>query len=269
MAHSEQHYRDAANGLKGALGDQFGQSGLDGAEVSRIHRIANFRENAELMGMKGGSVAGVQERGVSLARTVQDTKRQQSENAKRSMDNALFLNLLGQAETYVAQLAADVARIEADYEARYGDAWVETIALEVLGPDEIPERRDGEDILSYRERVRETLLETMIDPATGQVKPEHANSPHKQWAERAWKQEEIAPDIEAMNDESLSQEERQAAAQRVVDTRDQDTIRYANTSNAVGDTNYEFLATNIAEDREETSAEVVNQADVDAFFAPS
>jgi len=269
MAHSEEFYRAAAHSLgEGFLGSKFGQSALDEAEVSKIHRSEATKEDAILLAGENGPIAGVIERGAQASKSTITAQQKQSKEAKRSMDNVLFLNLLGQADTYAAQLAADVVKMEASYEAQYGDAWVEHIALEVLSPDEIPERQDGEDILSYRERVRETLLETMIDPATGNVRPEHANSPHKQWAERAWKQEEIAPDVEAMNDASLSQEERQAAAQRIVDTRDQDTIRYANTSNEVGDSNYELLSNVITEAREETSAEATNQSDLDAFFTP-
>lgn len=267
MAHTEQHYRDAAQGLKGELGSTFGKSSLNDAAVSNIHRIANFKDNAELMGLKGGSVSGIQKRGESLARTVNASQSAQDEKAKKSFDNVLFLGLLDQAETYAAQLAADVAKIEASYEAQYGDAWVEQIALEVLGPDEIPERNEGEDIISYRARVKETLLEQMIDPATGQVKPEHSDSPHTQWAERSWKHEKVDAQMDIATDESRPQAEREAAVQAVIDTGRHDDAAYAITSFDARDKEYEMLGDAMGEIRTEAT-DADTGVELDSFFAP-
>lgn len=250
--------------LRGA----FGRAALDETQVSLIHNIARAQENMFLLARDSDTIAGVIDRGARLARSVQDIGNRLKEREKRAFDNIIFLNLMSDANRYAAQLAADVADIEARYEAQYGDAWVEQIALEVLGPDEIPEREDGEDITSYRERLKDTLLERMIDPGTGKVKPEHADSPHAQWAERRWKHEQVGADAEIMNNESLSQEDRQAAAQRIVDTRDQDSIRYANTKNKVGEVEYELLGDAIDDAREDVSSARIEQSDLDAFLAP-
>lgn len=269
MAQSEEHYRAAAHSLgEGFLGSKFGQSNLDQAEVSKIHRIEAFKENAILLAGDRGSIAGVIERGAQATQSIQNTMSAKAKKARQSASNFLFLDLMDQASRYAAQLAADVARIEADYEAQYGDAWIETIALEVLNPDEIPERQDGESIKDYRERVRETLLDRMVDPSSGDIRPEYANSPHANWAERAWKHEKVDAQMDIATDESRPQAEREAAVQEVIDTGRADEAIYAVTSFDAGDTEYEMLGEAVADIQEHTSATVTNESDLDAFFAP-
>ena len=130
MAHSEQHYRAAAQGLgEGFLGSAFDRSSLPDSDVSKIHTIAAFREEAELMGLKGGSVAGVQERGMRLSRSIQDAKSAESEKAKRSMDNILFLDLLDQ---HIADLDRIMDETRAKLTEQYGEEWAEELALEIL-----------------------------------------------------------------------------------------------------------------------------------------
>lgn len=266
MAQSEEHYRAAAHSLgEGFLGSKFGQSNLDQAEVSKIHRIEAFKENAILLA--GDNVAGVIERGARAAQSIQNTMSAKAKKARQSASNFLFLDLMDQASRYAAQLAADVARIEAGYEAQYGDAWVETIALEVLGPDEIPQRDDGESITDYRERVRETLLDQMIDPASGKVRPEHADSPHANWAERAWKHEKVDAQMDIATDESRPQAEREAAVQEVIETGRHDDAAYAITSFEAGDREYAVLDEALDEIRE-AATDADTQVEVDNFFAP-
>lgn len=188
MVHSEQHYRDAAQGLKGELGSTFGKSSLNDAAVSNIHRLANFNDNAEMMGLRGGSVAGVQDRGVSLARSINESHSAQDEKAKKSFDNVLFLNLLEQQSR---ELGEKIAKMETSFEAKYGDAWRETIANQVLDPDEIPEKRDDETIIEYRERLEVVLIDKMIDPSTGKMKPEYSSDPEmREWGQ--WAEDQVA-----------------------------------------------------------------------------
>jgi hypothetical protein len=214
MAHSEAHYRAAAQGLgEGFLGSAFDRSSLPDSDVSKIHTIAAFREEAELMGLKGGSVAGVQERGMRLARNIQDAKSAESEKARRSADNVLFLNLLEQES---ARLGRNIAEMEATFEERYGDAWRETIANKVLDPDEIPERREGESMEDYRERLEDVLIEKMIDPATGEIRPKYASNPetaeYARWAKDQYDKAETDEliDVTRMieNDPNLSNDEK-------------------------------------------------------------
>jgi len=266
---NDKHYRAAAHSLgEGFLGSKFGQSNLDQAEVSKIHRIEAFKENAILLAGDHAQHMGVMALGAQAARSNIAVQEKRSKEAKRTADNILFLDLLGQAEAYAAQLAADVAEIEAGYEAQYGDAWIEQIAMEVLDPDAIPERREGEDIVSYRERVKETLLAEMINPATGDVKQEYTDSEHANWAERRWKHEQVDAQMDIATDESRPQAEREAAVQAVIETGRADDATYAITSFDAGDAEYEMLGEAVANIQEDTSAEVTNQADLDAFFAP-
>lgn len=258
---------DAANSpslLRGA----FGRAALDEAQVSLIHNVARAQENMVLMARDSDTIAGVIESGSRLARSIQDAGNRLKERQKRVSDNIIFLELMIDANRYASQLAGEVAEIEAGYEAQYGDAWVEHIALEVLGPDELPEREQGEDIVSYRERLKDTLIAELIDPNTGRVRPEHAGSPHARWAERRWRHERVDVDTAIMNDKSLSQEERQAAAQRIVDTRDEDTITYANTGNEVGSEEYRMLGGALDEIRDDATTIRGSQSDWDTLIGP-
>lgn len=269
MAQSEEHYRAAAHSLgEGFLGSKFGQSNLDEPEVSKIHRVEAFKENAILLAGDRGSIAGVIDRGAQATQSIQNTMSAKAKKARQSASNFLFLDLMDQASRYAAQLAADVARIEAGYEAQYGDAWVETIALEVLGPDEIPEREDGESITDYRERVRETLLDQMIDPNSGDVRPEYADSPHANWAERAWKHEKVDAQMDIATDESRPQAEREAAVQEVIETGRHDDAAYAITSFEAGDREYAMLDEALDEIRDDATVDSGAQADWDSLLAP-
>ncbi|WP_282073139.1 hypothetical protein, partial [Janibacter hoylei] len=110
----------AAHSLReGFLGSQFGQSNLDQAEVSRIHRIEAFKENAILLAGDDGSVAGVMERSAQAARSVSETKNTKSEKARRSANNMLYLDLL---QHQSAALGREIANLEANFEAEHGDA---------------------------------------------------------------------------------------------------------------------------------------------------
>lgn len=214
MAQSEAHYRAAAQGLEeGFLGSQFGRSSLPDNAVSNIHRLAAFREEAELMGLKSGSITGIQMRDAALVRSVQDARKEANERSKRSSDTMLFLNLLEQES---ARLGRNIAAMEANFEEQYGDAWRETIANKILDPDEIPERREGESMEDYRERLEQVLIDKMIDPATGEIRPEYANNPetaeYARWAKEQYDKAktdqliDVTRDIE--NDPNLSTEEK-------------------------------------------------------------
>lgn len=227
MAHSESHYRAAAHNLgKGFLGSQFDQSCLSEFEVSRIHRIAAFREEAELMGLKSGSVAGVLERDAKLARSAQDARKAASQKSKRAADNILFLNLLEQES---ARLGRNIAEMEARFEETYGDAWRETIANQILDPDEIPERRKGESITEYRERLEQVLIDKMIDPATGEIRPEYASNPdtaeYARWAKDQYDKSHVDADIADIraiqDDPSLTEKQKQDQMSERFESMDQ------------------------------------------------
>jgi len=223
MAHSESHYRAAAHSLgEGFLGSQFDQSGLSESDVSRIHRIAAFREEAELMGLKSGSVTGVLERDAKLARSAQDARKAASQKSKRAADNILFLNLLEQES---ARLGRSIAEMEAGFEERYGDAWRETIANKVLEPDEIPERLDGESMEDFRERLDGVLIGKMIDPATGRIRPQYLNDPeaaeYAKWAKEQFDKGNIDSVLdqaaEIRNDPNLSEQEQESRTAQLIE----------------------------------------------------
>ena len=174
MAQSEAHYRAAAQGLEqGFLGSQFGRSSLPDSAVSNIHRLAAFREEAELMGLKSGAIAGIQLRDAALARSVQEARKEASEKSKRTTDTILFLNLLDQR---IADLDFRMAELEGQLVEQFGEQWAEQVALEVLDPDEMPQRRDGESMADYQARVYDALEAEFLDEG-GNIKPEYKDHP--------------------------------------------------------------------------------------------
>jgi len=151
--------------------------------------------------------------GAQAARSSVAAQEKRSKDAKRLAANVLFLSLL---EQHSARLGREIAEYEQRFEAEHGDAWRETIANEVLDPDEIPERQDGESMAEYRERLEAVLIEKMIDPDTGEIRPEYANNPetaeYAKWAkaeyDKAETDELIDVTREIENDPSLSTEEK-------------------------------------------------------------
>ena len=96
--------------------------------------------------------------------------------AQRRRDNLiddaqLFQILAGELE----RLGREIAIVEAAFEVEYGDAWREHIANKVMDPDDIPQRRDGESMADYRQRLETVLIATMIDE-NGNIRPNYANS---------------------------------------------------------------------------------------------
>lgn len=211
------------------LRNAFGNAALDEAQVSKIHRIEAFKENAILLAGDHAQHMGVMERAAQAGRASIAAQEKKSKAAKRSADNVLFLSLLQQRSE---ELAIDIAKMEAGFEAKYGDAWRETIANEVLDPDEIPERRDGESMADYRERLEEVLIEKMINLATGEIRPQYANNPdtaeYAKWAKAEYDKGETDKLIdvtrEIENDQELSTEEKY---QRTADAVEQSNLSEA------------------------------------------
>ena len=186
MSRTEQGYRDAAKALpKNFLGGSFGESETDELAVNAVHKLALFKENAELLGLQGGSVESVQRRGKALAKHSDEVRKRESEKAKSSGDDIVFLDLL---DNQIRWLDGQIGDREREFAAEFGEEWREVLALKILDEDAIPERREGESMAEYRERLEQALIDEMLDE-NGNIKPEYKDHPeygrYAEWAQ--WK----------------------------------------------------------------------------------
>jgi hypothetical protein len=132
---------------------------------------------------------------------------------------------LGQINEQIAANDAQIQALEKTLEDKYGDSWREDTALKVMGPDDIPERKPGESIQEWRERVEQALVREMIDPVTGKLKEQYKNHPDQavreigEWAERMHaqsKNHEKANELRVtFEDPNIPDEIKQAKAESV------------------------------------------------------
>ena len=125
-----------------------------------------------------------------LALTLARIKSQNGAEAKRKESSraALYHVLL----EYIDNLNRDIAKLEAGFEAQFGDAWREEIALRVFGPDGVPAQRPGERIDDYRARLERALKEEMLNP-NGSIKDRYKDDPelekYAEWAQKIYNRE--------------------------------------------------------------------------------
>ncbi|OLF71416.1 hypothetical protein AWH62_12785 [Maricaulis sp. W15] len=176
--------------------------------------------------------AGELSRGPGAARQIaEDTARDGEKERKERTDRAVLLDTLNSAQEFADRRAADAAALEDVFEARFGDAWREEIALRVMDADDIPERRPGESIEDYRERLTDELIEQIIDPETGQIRPEYANDPemseYAEWALARHQEREARAYIERRSDPNLTPEEQRTIDEKFAATATGNEIRQA------------------------------------------
>jgi len=195
MAHTEQDYRDAASALPSKyLGSRFGYSGLDEAGVSAIHRIALFKDNAELMGLQGGSVESVQKRGLALSGAISRAQEANARRAKTATEDAAFLDLLSRYNDLKQELAdirGKIATLDEELRAEYGDDYLDDMAKMYLSESEL-EPLGGLDPVEREERIKALLSDKMLND-DGSIKD-------------AYKGTKIARFLEQMKKEAAIQE---------------------------------------------------------------
>ena len=150
---------------------------------------------------------------------------------KERTDRQLLLISLDEARAFADQRGADADRYERGFEAEFGDAWREEIANRVMDPDEIPERQPGESMEDYRARLEDELIERMIDPETGAIRPEYANNPefsdYAQWALARHEEREARTYIEQRSDPNLTPEQQQAIDEKFAASATGNEVRQA------------------------------------------
>lgn len=145
-----------------------------------------------------------------------DKERDRAKKRDAHHNTNMMVAMLNDAQALSDRLGRDIAGMEAGFEAKYGDAWREVIANDVFGADEVPQRRDGESMADYRERLEDELVAKMIDPETGEIRPEYADDPryaeYAKWAKAQFEKSNADHFIDVYNDPNSTQEQVDAAA---------------------------------------------------------
>jgi hypothetical protein len=148
------------------------------------HTEFTERENYIHNGQLSGSVTSVIERN-SVANTGQS--RHAEERKFKERRTVQFVELLEQIRASIKQMEMDVKALIASFEKRDGDAWREKLALDILGADDIPQQRSGENINAYRKRLEQHLINEMLNPDST-IKDKYKNDPkygdYAEWAQK-------------------------------------------------------------------------------------
>lgn len=128
---------------------------------------------------------------------------------------------------YIDDLNQDIALLQTGFEAQFGDAWREEIALRVFGPDEIPQQREGESIEKYRKRLEKELVAKMLNP-DGTAKDEYLNDPnlrkYAEWAQKIRNRDVAQALANKLSDPSTTPQQGQEIMQRIEIERNSELI---------------------------------------------
>ncbi len=224
-----QRYLDAAADLKGQLTKSFGHAHMAvdfDAEIDENTRDASadvITSNSAQRGIvnaarqiEAGENRSVNVQTLGNAKIVAEQQRKKNEKAA---EDTRFVLLLDDVRAFAAQRGAVADNLEKIFEAKYGDAWREEMANQILDPDEIPQRREGESMEDYRARLEDKLIEEMIDPKTGKIKPEYENDPEKkewaQWAKARYDQKQANRIADILKDPNASEAEQKQAVEKL------------------------------------------------------
>lgn len=179
---------------------------------------AHDKDNDELLGLASGSRESLIKRGLSLARSFADARQRDADRSRKTVHEVSFLTIL---DDHLDWLGEQIASREREFERENGEDWREDLALEILDPDKIPQRREGESMEAYRERLEEALIDEMLNP-DGSIKDEYKDHPeygrYAEWAQ--WKYDQrVARALKAkLDDPNLSEEERAAIIDAFMET---------------------------------------------------
>lgn len=153
-------------------------------------KLDQFVADELLSGKNDVSILQIGRRVIASAATaIQKLTLQSEEKRKQADSDAHFRRLLesvreGSVGAYIGQRIfsnktdAEIAHIVAEIETATGDSF-ENYARKVLGPENVPERQDGESDADYQRRVLEAVSDEIIELQGNEVriKPEYANDP--------------------------------------------------------------------------------------------
>lgn len=166
----------------------FDEADVRKAERENLSVERKLEHDLNVSGQARG--AGRQTTGTGTVLVREEVARKEAQAQRDRTDTQILLEQIRVAQQIADAAGARAASAEAGFEAEFGDAWREEIALRVYGDDDIPQRMDGESMEDYRERLETELIEKMIDPETGKIKPEYKDHPsygrYAEWAQDKW-----------------------------------------------------------------------------------
>lgn len=167
------------------------------------------RENTILLGQDSNSLSGFQERSPAEAKSNTKTDKQEAKHKKV----ADLIDMLDALQVSIGRLARDIEGMESQFNKQDGDAWREKLALKILDEDDIPQRRDGESMEAYRERLEAHLIDEMLNE-DGSIKDKYKNHPelaaYAEWAQKQYhlnKAQGYAQELEALDTSAERKEE--------------------------------------------------------------
>ncbi len=182
---------------KQGIREEFTSKGFD---VSRLHAAfitatKLFEDNqdhgkslqalmSDIKGLDLANLLGGRRALTSAAATMQTSTAAEKRAKQDAEDWAFYLNLIqdGQVGHYIAGEIFDnktdweIFQVVAEIEAATGDSF-ENYARSILGEDNVPERLEDESNADYQRRVLKAITAEILDPYTGQIKPQYADDP--------------------------------------------------------------------------------------------
>ena len=234
-------------------------------------RVEQQKEQDENLGRgKLSEQVGRRATNTGQARQSASTEEDRKKERKEQTDRAILLSTLDQARTFADQRGRDADRFEDTFEARFGDAWREEIANRVMESDEIAERLPCESMEDYRERLTDELIDTMIDPETGEIRPEYANDPelreYAEWAKARYDEREARAYIERRSDPNLTPEQQRAMDEEFTASATWNEITQAAQGAARDGESIQAVSDELDARNDEQTANVSLQTGADAFL---
>jgi hypothetical protein len=198
---------------------------VDAANAKERSKI--FEQQMQATSVAMGTLDESQVSGI-LARALAQLKSGKGENVnqKKSTRDLLHQILLD----YIRDINRDITALEKGFEAEFGDAWREEIALRIYDEDEIPKQRPDETIDDYRARLEKELVDKMLNP-DGSIKDKYKNDPqlrkYAEWAQKIHNRDIALSLASELKNPSTTHEQAQALIQQLEEVKSTEQNTYA------------------------------------------
>jgi len=171
---------------------------------------------------------------------------------------------------YIEQLKKDIEDMEKRFRERDGDAWREKLALKILDPDEIPQRREGESIEDYRERLEAILIDQMLN-ADGSIKAQYLNDPelsdYAQWAQKKHHYNLAVGYVRELEDPSTTPQRQDEIVEELKQNTDIETINYTDRG-LTAESDAQGLVKDIADEGYDSEVATIQSEYTNDFLKP-
>ena len=225
----------------GLSGEFNGRAPVAGAAPALDADALLVRGNARELGLyanfaRGNDGANAGVRLGASAGNNQTPEQREAEKRKKENEERMFQILLDDLRERSAQLGREIASLENRFAQQYGDAWREHMANQILDPDIIPQREDGESMEDYRTRLEKTLIAEMLNE-DGTIKDKYQTGEYAQWAvwaQNTYDKDYIDQKVEILSDPNVSEE---VKIKELSELEDNGTLSQLNRADAVLDAN--------------------------------